>query len=152
MQGLVDDAVMASPLVERTAAAIAADAPQGDFTAQLRNLYNFIAQRVRFRKDTFPTEHLRHPDQLLGMIREHGMTSADCDDGTMLAAALARSLGWPAFFVVVGRRADGPLEHVLPAVAVQGVVLRMDPQHRRPPGTVPTYPRELIAPAQEQSP
>lgn len=152
MQAITDDAVWHSPLAERTASAIAASQPQRDFVGQVRALYKFVRDRVRFRRDTFPAEHLRQPDHLLDQIAQHGTTSADCDDGTMLTATLLRCLGFPAYFVVVGRRADGRLEHVFPALRFAGEIIGLDPQERRPPGPLTPFPRTIIVPAQEQTP
>ncbi len=149
MRALVDDAVESSPLAERTASAIATAGAQRDLAGQVQRLYGFLASRVRFRKDTFPAEHLRHPDQLLSEIRERGVTSADCDDLAMLAATLLRCLGFPAYFVVVGKRKDRPFQHVYPALDFGGRIIEMDPQERRPIGPITPYPRLLIVPAQE---
>ena len=120
-------------LAHRVAVLLASRLPQKDFLAQLRAVYNFIGERVRFKRDTFNAEHLRHPDQLLAEIIETGSTAADCDDAAMLGAALVRALGMRPVFTMK-RHPLTPFEHVYFGAELDGQIVPMDPQERTPFG------------------
>jgi transglutaminase-like putative cysteine protease len=123
-----------SQLAHRVAVALASKVPQKDFRGQLRAVYEFVLQRVRFKRDTFDREHLRHPDQLLSEILATGSTAADCDDASMLGAALVRALGMPPVFITMARGALTPYEHVYFGAELDGQIVPMDPQERTPFG------------------
>jgi transglutaminase-like putative cysteine protease len=143
MRAMVDDAVLNGQVVQRVAKSIAASAPQFDKAAQISALYNWLAAHVRFSRDTFPTEHLRHPEQLIEEIQADGAAGADCDDLAMLAAALLRSMGFNAIFVVAGRSELGRFEHVFPAFIDGTTIVPMDVQQREPVGTWPAVIRRV---------
>lgn len=147
MRAMVDDAVMFSPLVQRIASAIVASAPRRDQPQQAVELWNFIRRSIVFKKDTWRTEHLRHPDQLLTEIAQQGRTAADCDCVAMLGAALLRSMGMPAFFVLASKRDDQVLEHIFFATKIRGAMVPLDPQENLPPGAWPATTRRVVVEA-----
>lgn len=148
MRAIVDDAVMYSPAVQRIASAIVAAAPRRNVPIAIQLLWHFLRDHVLFKRDTFGAEHLRTPDQLLAEIARSSRTAADCDDVAMLGAALLKSMGLPAFFVVASRRRDRVLEHVFFATRVRGQVVPLDPQENLPPGQWPArLTRRHVVPA-----
>jgi hypothetical protein len=123
-----------SQLAHRVAVALVSRVPQKDFRGQLRMVYEYLRQHVRFKRDTFDREHLRHPDQLLSEILNTGATAADCDDVAMLGAALVRALGMAPVFVTMARGFNAPYEHVYFGAELDGQIVPMDPQERTPFG------------------
>lgn len=143
MRAFVDDAVLRGQAVHRLAAKLAASAGQFDRPAQVRALYDWLVRSIVFKKDTFPTEHLRHPEQLIAEVAQDGRTAADCDDLAMLAAAVLRSLGFRAVFIVAARTDLGPWEHVLPGYIDGGTLVPVDAQQRAPIGALPPVVRRI---------
>lgn len=143
------DAGHHSPLVGQVAGAMARACGQLDTVCQARRLYQWLAERVRFKADPIGVEHLRHPDQLLAEIEAHGRAAADCDCQSTLAAAILVALGIPAEFVVDGLSAQGPLQHVYVAAKIGGRVYPMDAQHGTPFGVWPTAGRRKVWPVRE---
>lgn len=122
--------------VHRVATIIAASCPQKDFAAQLRAVFWWLKERVRFKRDTFGLEHVRDPDQLLFEIERHGITAADCDDMSTLGAAIVRALGFQPLLITTARR-PGPFEHVFFGAVLNGWDIPLDPQERPLPGIWP---------------
>lgn len=130
-----------SGLVGRVAAGLAALCDQRDYQCQRRRVYDWMMRSVRFKKDLFGVENVRHPDQLIVEIANAGVTSADCDDVATLGAALVRAMGFPAVITVVARSPQGPFEHVYFGALIGGKRIPMDPQERVPFGTDPVVGR-----------
>lgn len=86
-----------------------ADAP-GEQAARIRA---WLRTRVRFVPDPDTTELLHDPVLLAEWIDRDGSVGVDCDDVAMLAAALGKSIGLAARFVVVAFFAsDAPYSHI----------------------------------------
>lgn len=78
---------------------------QQDWGAEIRDLHAFVRDRIRYVKDIRGVETLHTPVKLL----EFGQ--GDCDDKSILLAALLESIGHPTRFVAVGFR-PGNFSHV----------------------------------------
>lgn len=66
-------------------------------------LRDWLEARVAFLPDPLiDGDVLRVPSYSLAEIRQHGVARIDCDDAAMLSAALAKSIGLPARFRVLG--------------------------------------------------
>lgn len=135
-----------SQAAQRVASRLAAQCGQRDFLCQLSRIYSWITESVRFKRDTFGAEHLRHPDQLIAEIERDGRTSADCDDVAMLGAALVRAMGFEPAIIVQAATPTGPFEHVYFGAILDGGLVHMDPQERTPFGypTPPTNARRRV--------
>jgi hypothetical protein len=130
MRALVEDAVRHSRLVRELAMRIGPMPRRGVLTNQLRTIYEFLRQYVRFRRDPIDVEHLRHPDQLAHEILCEGEAEGDCDEVATLAAALLRLFGYRPVFIVAGRKPAGRFEHVFYGVRDEaGNVFPLDSQH-----------------------
>lgn len=56
----------------------------------------------RFVRDPAGVELVHRPERLLDLWRAKGHIPGDCDDAAVLGAALGKSIGLPARFVVLG--------------------------------------------------
>ncbi len=79
---------------------------------QLRRIFDFLRYSVTFKGDIKGREVLRHPEQLVHEINERAVTAGDCDDRSMLGAALVRAIGFAPVFIVQSRERAGGYEHV----------------------------------------
>lgn len=71
--------------------------------ALARELSTYLRAHLAFLPDgLIQGEILRSPRYLLDEISQHGKARADCEDASMLTAALAKSVGVPARFVALG--------------------------------------------------
>lgn len=133
MRAVIDDA-QASALVRAYARLYA-----GDPLA----LWGFLRAAVAFEADPIGSELLRTPDDMLASIERAGLAVGDCDDRTMLGAALAKAAGWDVSIVVMTPLPnDRTFRHVLFAVRRgAGRWVAMDAQEGFPPGEWPTAER-----------
>lgn len=91
------------PDVVETAVGIVRYIPGRDTPTQHRALREWLATRVSFLPDpAINGDVLRTPDYALRQIKQYGIARLDCDDTSMLAAALAKAIGMRARFVVLG--------------------------------------------------
>src|SRR5262245_1689608 len=85
-----------NPELRKLAENIVAGVPEKDFAGEARALFYFVRDTIRYTQDANESEILKAPDVLI----ETGQ--GDCDDKSLLLAALLESLGHPARFVAVG--------------------------------------------------
>lgn len=91
------------PEVVETAVGIVRYVPGRDTVTQQRALRDWLAQRVSFLPDpAINGDVLRTPDYALRQIKQYGIARLDCDDTSMLSAALAKAIGMQARFIVLG--------------------------------------------------
>lgn len=115
--------------VRETAIAIlrSAQARAHDNVAELRALFQFVRDRIRFTSDILGVETLQGPAYTLRVM------AGDCDDRATLLVALARSVGLPvdlSFKVVAtNARAPGRFSHVYVVGTVGGKRIAMDPTY-----------------------
>lgn len=101
-------------------------------------LWSFLRERVAFQADPRGSELLRLPDDMLREIETRGLAVGDCDDRTMLGAAIAKAAGWPVAIVVMTPLPNDPVfRHVLFAIRAQQGWMSMDAQEGFQPGTWP---------------
>lgn len=102
-----------SPAVRLTASQITAGIPGQDATEQAYAIREWVEQHTDFLRDPDGAEMLHGPVWQLQQVQQRGSVRVDCDDVAMLAAALGKSIGLRARFVVVGfNGAQGPYSHV----------------------------------------
>lgn len=113
MRHLVDEALSDSNFV-RKAIEIVRSAPAYDDFAEVQAIYNWVLANIRFTKDPVTKEKLYPPAELL-KIR-----AGDCDDISMLIAALGMAVGYNARFITLSANSDSPNEfsHVYPELEV----------------------------------
>jgi len=108
-----------------------AGAPPHDRWAELRALFEWVRDRVRFTADVAGVETLQGPRYTL-----HTM-AGDCDDRATLLVALARSIGVPADlrFRVIAANTQAPrgFSHVYVVANMGGRTVPMDPTYSQNP-------------------
>jgi len=101
MRKLIDQAV-SDPSFVRFAIDLVRDVPAHDEQSEVATLFHWVLTNIRFTKDPVTKEKLYPPQQLL-QIR-----AGDCDDISMLIAALAIAIGYPARLVTVAATMQAP--------------------------------------------
>ena len=91
--------------IKRTADQIVSHVEQKDWVSEARAIHAYVRDQIAYRMDPNDIEMVKTPQKVL----ETG--AGDCDDKSVLAAALLESLGHPARFVAVGF-VPGELTHV----------------------------------------
>ena len=79
--------------------------PQRGYSEEVAALHAFVRDRIRYVQDVRGVETLQDP------VRTLQLRAGDCDDKSVLLAALLESIGHPARFVAVGFR-PGEWSHV----------------------------------------
>lgn len=109
---------------------------------EVSKLLEFVQSSVRYTKDIHDVETISTAEKTLaGRV-------GDCDDQSVLLAALFESVGYPTRFVVTAYEDPDVLEHVYLQVFVDGQWLDADPTERgplgwSPPGALTTYVERL---------
>lgn len=86
--------------------------PQKDYVAEIRALFEFVRDRIRYIKDIRDVETLQWPTKTLDI--EQG----DCDDKAMLLASLLEATGKRTRFVAIGFGPPGEFQHVFTDVKI----------------------------------
>lgn len=99
------------PMVRLTAQSLVADLASKDTGAEIQTVHAFVRDRVRYVRDIRDVETVQAPEVTLEL------GSGDCDDKSVLTAALLEAIGHRTGFMAVGFR-PGELVHVMPEVQV----------------------------------
>lgn len=94
------------PRIRNTALELTAGLPPKDWLAEVRAVFAFVRDRIRYVRDVRGLETVQTPDATLDL--EQG----DCDDKSTLLSALLESIGHPTRFVAVGFTPSGQFSHV----------------------------------------
>ncbi len=103
----------------RLAQDLISDLPQKDYAGEVRRLFYFVRDRIRYRHDVRGVETLQTPEATLRLKQ------GDCDDKSTLLAALLESIGKRTRFVAVGF-VPGQFAHVYPQVNLAGKWLGLE--------------------------
>lgn len=85
-----------NPLVRQTALLLIEGLPQKFHIGEIKRLFNFVKNRIRYVKDIRGVETLHSPEVLLKLKQ------GDCDDKSILLASLLESIGYQTRFVALG--------------------------------------------------
>lgn len=113
--------------IREAAAAVikAAGVRPRDYLGEILALFRFVRDRIRYTRDVVDVETLQSPQYTL----RSGI--GDCDDKSILLAALLRSIGHPAAltFRAIGtdRRTPSQFRHVYVVAQIAGRSLALDP-------------------------
>ena len=99
---------------------IVANVPGKDELGELKAIYVWVRDNIRYRKDPKKLELLQRPSRTLKW------RAGDCGAITTLIAALAESLGYDVQYRTVGESPNAP-SHVQAQVRVGACVVDMDP-------------------------
>ena len=103
--------------------------PEKSPQAEAAALLAWVRARYRYTLDPVEVELVRDPRYLLRQIQTQGMFYGDCDDASVLVAALLETAGYPTRFVVQGDTGDS-FAHVLVEVDLDGAWTAVDPTNR----------------------
>lgn len=119
-----------APIVAETARSIIAHVPEKNHVGEMLAIFSFVRDGVRYTMDSNEVERLQTPDYTLA--NRHG----DCDDKSILLAALLESVGIPARFTAVGFEPD-IFSHVYVEASPAGEWIALDATEREPAGWAP---------------
>jgi transglutaminase-like putative cysteine protease len=95
MRALVIKAKSSLPIRE-LALNLTRDLQQKDYASEVEKIHNFVRDKVRYVQDISNVETIQTPIKTL----QYG--AGDCDDKSMLVAALLESINHPTRFVAMG--------------------------------------------------
>lgn len=116
------------PLIRSAATSLVYLTPEKDPGAEILAIFDHVQNRVRYVSDIHEVETLSTASKTLqGQI-------GDCDDKSVLLAALLEAIGYPTRFVVAGYSVPGQLEHVYLQVLCDDEWIDCDPTEPHPIG------------------
>ena len=98
--------------VRDVALTITAGCPRGNVRCRQDRILSWARENLRYESDPHGNELIFDPVETLERIGSNGQAAGDCDDGTVLVAALLESIGIPTRLLAVSTRADRRLHHV----------------------------------------
>ena len=109
--------------------------PEKDQYSEVESIFNYVRDHIRYVQDVLNVETLSTPMMTLaGRV-------GDCDDQTMLLAAMLESVGYVTRFVIEGYNASGHFEHVYLQCKINtGEWIPMDATENYPMGWQPANP------------
>jgi hypothetical protein len=108
---------------------ICQDLAQGDYSSEVLAIYYWVCQNIRYIRDPDDVELLKTPRKILQT------KSGDCDDMSILLAAMCMTAGNPVDFCLAGF-SPGALSHVYCAVRTPAGHLVLDPVANRSTGSM----------------
>lgn len=119
-----------SMIIRNLALQLVSDLPSKKWSAEINALFFFVQNNIRFVRDINGVETLQTPDVTLTLGQ------GDCDDQSILLAALLESIGHPARFVAVGFSPEF-YEHVFVESKLGVGWIPLDPTEKHPAGWYP---------------
>lgn len=120
------------PQIRELALRLTRNLQQKDYHAEIKTLFDYVQKRIRYVKDINGVETLQTPIKTL----EYG--AGDCDDKSMLLAALVESLGHQTRFRAIGMR-PGQLSHVSVEALINGQWVNLETTEPVAMGWAPPY-------------
>lgn len=78
-------------------------APARDLVAEARAVEAWVRNHMRYTRDGLTAETVKTVDRMLNDIEKHGKALLDCDDASVLTAALLLSAGHQPAYQLLGR-------------------------------------------------
>lgn len=100
-------------------------------------IFEWVRDHIRYVRDVVDVETLSTAERTLAQ------QIGDCDDKSVLLAAMLESVGYPTRFVVAAYQAPRQFEHVYVQVFIDGQWVNADPTERGPLGYAPPDPLTL---------
>jgi transglutaminase-like putative cysteine protease len=98
---------------------------QGDYASEVLACYYWVCQHVRYLRDPHGLEFVKEPSRTLES------RAGDCDDVSVLLAAMVMACGNPCRFVLVGFKPGEPPSHVYVEVLTPHGPVAIDPVANR---------------------
>lgn len=116
-----------APAVRELALSLTHGLPPKKWFAEAERIHAFARDRIRYIKDVRGVETLQTPIQTLRLGQ------GDCDDHSILIAALLESIGHPTRFVAIGLL-PGTFCHVFPQTKIAGKWITLEATKNWPAG------------------
>ena len=117
------------PIIHESAANIlrGANVPAFNWAGEVRAIYNWVAQNIRFTRDVYGKETLHAAAEILRL----GI--GDCDDFTILLCSLLGTVGHKTRILTISKPEDERhFSHVFPQVFLDGQWITIDAARRNP--------------------
>jgi transglutaminase-like putative cysteine protease len=135
MKKLVQDA-RTNGLVRQLALQLVSGLAQKDYLGEAKKIHEFVRDKIRYVRDPNKVEALHTVEQLL--VQRQG----DCDDKTVLVAALLEAIGHKTRIKAIGFKRG--FCHVYPEVNIKGVWYAVETTEPWIFGQVPKQAPDLI--------
>lgn len=119
------------PMIRDTALSLTADVRQRDWRNEIRAIFEYVRDRIRYVRDVSRVETLQIPTVTMEL------EAGDCDDQSTLLATLLESVNHPSRFVAVGYDEPGRYSHVYVESKVGEAWIPLDPTAPKPFGWAP---------------
>ena len=94
-----------SAKIRETALAIVKNCPSRDYLCELKSIFKWLQQNMRFVGDIKDVDTYHTAERILELKQ------LDCDDGCIIAGALAASIGYPILIKIISQ-GNKPFHHV----------------------------------------
>lgn len=127
-----------TPYIREFARNYVQDLSQKDIYGEVKRLFHFVRDKVRYIKDIRGIETLHTPEKILEQM------AGDCDDKSVLIAALLESIGYECRFVAIGFKLNS-FTHVFTQAKLRGKWITLETTEPWPMGkTAPGIKETLI--------
>jgi hypothetical protein len=112
---------------------LARGVPAKDYLGEIKAIFEWVQQAVRYTKDPLDVELLHTPRRMIEL------RAGDCDDMTILLGSMLESIGHQVRLVLAGPDAARPdrFSHIYLEVQHQGRWIPLDPTMPHPMGWAP---------------
>jgi len=119
------------PIIRNKATELVQGLSSKNYAGEIARLFYFVRDKIRYTRDINGVETLHIPSQVLE--QQYG----DCDDKSVLLAALLESIGHRTRFIALGFE-RGSFSHVLTQTRIrEDTWLSLDPTEQQPIGWFP---------------
>jgi transglutaminase-like putative cysteine protease len=130
-----------SPRIRRIAIEIVKRVQERDYLGEVKQLFEFTKQRIRFTRDPYGVESLEGAEETLEL------GAGDCDALTVLLSSLLGAVGYPIKLKVISTTGRG-WNHIYPLVGIPPqrpqTWIPADASVKRPLGYQPPHRRAFI--------
>jgi transglutaminase-like putative cysteine protease len=88
-------------LVRTTAENLIMGVPQKDWYGEIKKIFNFVRNKIRYTRDIHNVEFIKTPLKQLTDMQSRGVSFGDCDCHSVLLSALLESIGHKTRFVII---------------------------------------------------
>lgn len=97
------------PLIRQAVERIVCRVPEKDWFSEIREIFQFVKDKVRYTRDVDGLEYVRTPYRIMSEIQSHGYSFGDCDCMSLFLATLLKSAGYKTRYVII-RTAGNPID------------------------------------------
>lgn len=112
--------------VRQCAESIIRDVSQRDKVGEVRAMFNFVKDNIRYTNDMIDMEYIQSPTYILNKIVNGETVMGDCDDSVALLLSLLRAIGFMVRVKITGYPPSDQFSHVYGEVLVYGQWVPVD--------------------------